>query len=210
MKNIEIEKLLKEKLQDFPLNKKREQRVVGEELEIKTKEIVKKEDPVNYKEPLTNRTIDDFTLVSNGRTHLYDVKSHFIQKKGGFSMPNLISVKRLRDDVLMDESITLSYIFIHYEREEDGKVIIKDVYVKYIWELDWSILRIGALGKGQLQIKNANKKFKDTKIGREKWFQELKKEVIAFYKKELPKMKDECKTWDPKLKDDDFLCLFST
>ena len=108
-------------------------------------------------------------------------------------MPNLISVKRLKK-VLEDDSKTLSYVFIDYIRE-NGKVIVKDVHIKYIWELDWSILGIGALGKGQLQIKDANKDLVFTDIGKEKWFDILKVKVVEFYEKELVKIKKELQTW---------------
>ena len=87
-------------------------------------------------------------------------------------MPNLISVKRLKD-VLEDDSKTLSYVFIDYKRE-NGNVLIEDIHIKYIWELDWSILSIGALGKGQLQIKDANKELIFTDMGKDAWFEILK------------------------------------
>jgi len=72
---------------------------------------------------------------------------------------------------------------------------IKDVHVKYIWELDWSILGIGALGKGQLQIKDANKDLVFTDMGKEKWFEILKTKVIDFYNNELLKVKKELTVW---------------
>ena len=193
MKNPELKKLLKEKLKDFELSESYGQRAVGDKLEADTVDILKKVVPNNLVEAKSKRSIDDFTLVFDGDTHLYDTKTHFIQEGDGFSMPNLISVKRLRN-VLEDDSKTLSYVFIDYVRE-GGKVIVKDVHIKYIWELDWSILGIGALGKGQLQIKDENKDLVFTDIGKEKWFEILKTRVIQFYNKELVKIKKELQTW---------------
>jgi hypothetical protein len=108
-------------------------------------------------------------------------------------MPNLISVKRLKK-LLESNSHKLAYIFVDYYRK-GGNVIIEDVVVKYIWELDWSILSIGALGKGQLQIKDANKKLKFTDIGKDKWFEILKLKVNEFYQKEIIKIKRELIEW---------------
>ena len=108
-------------------------------------------------------------------------------------MPNLISVKRLKK-VLEEKLKTLSYVFIDYKRE-NGNVLIEDVHVKYVWELDWSILSIGALGKGQLQIKDANKDFVFTNIGKNEWFDILKVKVVEFYKKEILKIEKELKLW---------------
>jgi hypothetical protein len=193
MKNPELKKLLKEKLKDFELSESYGQRAVGDKLEADTVDILKEITPQNLVEAKSKRSIDDFTLVFDGITNLYDTKTHFIQDGEGFSMPNLISVKRLKK-VLEDDSKTLSYVFIDYIRE-NGKVIIKDVHIKYIWELDWSILGIGALGKGQLQIKDANKDLVFTDIGKEKWFDILKVKVVEFYEKELVKIKKELQTW---------------
>ena len=193
MKNPELKKLLKEKLKDFELSESYGQRAVGDKLEADTVDILKELIPQNLVEAKSKRSIDDFTLVFDGITNLYDTKTHFIQDGEGFSMPNLISVKRLKK-VLEDDSKTLSYVFIDYIRE-NGKVIVKDVHIKYIWELDWSILGIGALGKGQLQIKDANKDLVFTDIGKEKWFAILKVKVVEFYEKELVKIKKELQTW---------------
>lgn len=193
MKNPELKKLLNEKLKDFELSESYGQRAVGDKLEADTVDILKEIIPQNLVEAKSKRSIDDFTLVFDGITNLYDTKTHFIQDGEGFSMPNLISVKRLKK-VLEDDSKTLSYVFIDYIRE-NGKVIVKDVHIKYIWELDWSILGIGALGKGQLQIKDANKDLVFTDIGKEKWFDILKVKVVEFYEKELVKIKKELQTW---------------
>ena len=149
--------------------------------------------PNNLVEAKSKRSIDDFTLVFGDINNLYDTKTHYIQLEEGFSMPNLISVKRLKK-VLEEKLKTLSYVFIDYKRE-NGNVLIEDVHVKYVWELDWSILSIGALGKGQLQIKDANKDFVFTNIGKNEWFDILKVKVVEFYKKEILKIEKELKLW---------------
>jgi len=193
MTNLELEKLLKEKLKDFHLSESYKHRAVGEKLEADTVDILKEILPKNLVEAKSKKSIDDFTLVFDGNINLFDTKSHYIQSIKGFSMPNLISVKRLKS-VLENDLQTLSYIFIDYKRNNE-KVLIEDVHIKYVWELDWSILTIGALGNGQLQIKDANKDFIFTTIGKDAWFDILKVKVQEFYKKELNKIEKKLKMW---------------
>jgi hypothetical protein len=194
MTNSELKKLLKEKLKDFQLSESYGHRAVGDKLEADTVDILKEILPKNLVEAKSKRSIDDFTLVFDGNINLFDTKSHFVQETDGFSMPNLISVKRLKD-VLEDDSKTLSYVFIDYKRE-NGNVLIEDIHIKYIWELDWSILSIGALGKGQLQIKDANKELIFTDMGKDAWFEILKTKVMEFYTKQIIKIEKEMKLWE--------------
>jgi hypothetical protein len=193
MINLELEKILKEKLKNFELSNSYGHRSVGDKLEADVVDILKNTLLKNLVEANSKRSIDDFTLVFGDNINLFDIKSHFIQETKGFSMPNLISVKRLKN-VLESELETLSYVFIDYKRE-NGKVLIEDIHIKYIWELDWSILGIGALGKGQLQIKDANKQLIFTDMGKSEWFKILKIKVIEFYEKEILKIKKELKLW---------------
>ena len=108
-------------------------------------------------------------------------------------MPNLVSIDKLKRS-LTNNNESIIYIFISYKRE-NGKLTIEHVYLKYVWELDWSILRIGALGKGQLQIKDANKSFIFTNEGREVWGKKLNVEAIKFYNKRIETIKKELLMW---------------
>jgi hypothetical protein len=193
MLNSKLQTLIKESLQNFELADSYGHRSVGDKIEADCSDVVKTEFYTKYILPKSKRSIDDFTLNISDTTNLFDVKTHFIQSDKGFSMPNLISVKRLKK-VLENNSQTLSYIFVDYKRE-NGIVHIEDVHIKYVWELDWSMLTIGALGKGQLQIKDANKELVFTNIGKEKWFDILKEKVADFYKKELTKIQKELLQW---------------
>ena len=189
---LEIE--LKRKLQNFNLSESYGHRAVGDKLEADAADIVSGLFTNEFRNPNSKRSIDDFSLVIQNQINFFDVKTHYIQSTKGFSMPNLISVKRLKS-VLENNLQTLSYIFIDYKRE-NGKVLIEDIHIKYVWELDWSILTIGALGKGQLQIKDANKDLVFTTIGKDAWFDILKVKVNEFYKKELNKIEKELKLWN--------------
>jgi hypothetical protein len=193
MLNSKIEILLKKSLNDFELEDSYGHRSVGDKLEADCAKIVEDSYSQNYIKSKSKRSIDDFTLLFNDKSDLFDVKTHFVQSKKGFSMPNLISVKRLKK-VLENQNQSLSYIFVDYIRE-NGIVKIKDIHIKYIWELDWSILSIGALGKGQLQIKDANKQIVFTDIGKDRWFEILKIEVVKFYNKQIKKIEKEIINW---------------
>ena len=144
--------MIKDKLKGFILEEQFEQRSVGDYIENLCKEIVKDTVPNNYQEPRSKKSTEDFTIcevVSNNVNHNYiDVKTHYIQEEEGFSMPNLISVDKLKP-LLEDDTKTLSYLFVDYTRN-NGNLNIEDVNVKYIWELDWSILGIGGLGRGRV------------------------------------------------------------
>lgn len=193
MLNSKLKTIIRTNLKDFELSESYGQRSVGDKIEADCRDIAKNEFHNNIVLPKSKRSVDDFTLLIDGNKHQFDVKTHFIQSTDGFSMPNLKSVKRLKK-ILENENDSLSYIFVSYKRE-NGIVTIEDVHIKYVWELDWSMLTIGALGKGQLQIKDANKELVFTNIGKEKWFEILKTKVSEFYQKELKKIEKEIKHW---------------
>jgi len=188
-----LENELRSKLQNFALSESYGHRAVGDKLESDTAYVASQLFNVEFGNPTSKRSIEDFSVLIKNTLHMYDVKTHYIQSTAGFSMPNLISVKRLKN-VLENNLQSLCYIFIDYKRE-NGWVLIEDIHIKYVWELDWSILTIGSLGKGQLQIKDANKKLIFTTIGKDAWFEILKLKVKEFYRKELNKIQKETLVW---------------
>lgn len=194
MKNLKesVENILKDNLKDFELSKSFGHRSVGDKIESDCADIIRNNFPKNYFAPRSKKSTEDFALIFDKDITYFDVKTHFLQEDPGFSMPNLISVKVLKK--LLKSEKSLIYIFVDYERVGDI-VVIGKIIVKYIYELDWSILGIGALGKGQLQIKNANNELIFTQIGKEKWFEILKKNVVIFYEKELKKIAKDITMW---------------
>ena len=193
--DIDIKTTLRNGLdKELTVSEALQHRAVGDLLEADSIELVKQKYPELIREASSKRSIDDFSIVDGEKEMLFDIKTHYIQNvEGAFSMPNLISVKRLKG-VLEDPNKTLSYVFVDYTRVGD-RLTVEDVTVKQIWELDWSMLRIGALGKGQLQIKDANKELTYTDIGRDKWFEILKEEVRKFYIKQISKTEKEILNW---------------
>lgn len=128
--------------------------------------------------PESVRTIED---VSLGDT-LIDIKTRDINRK--FSMPNLISVDRLRKN--KDKEIV--YHFVDYRVKYDVIEVTNQIILP-IYEIDWSVLKIQNLGKGQLQlcgVKDYNNipKYQGT---REEWFAQLDLTMKNFYEKQITK-----------------------
>lgn len=201
MNNLDVRNLVKSKLNDFDLVNTFGQRTVGDALEADVVKIAKEFYDKKFEPASSARSLEDFTIKTDNQIDFFDVKSHHIQEEKGHSMPNLISVKRLVDNVFDNDLKTLSYIFVHYKRDKKGRVSIEDVQVRYIWELDWSILQIGALGTGQIQIKDANKDITLNTNGKKSWYNTFLLEAIKFYKKEIVKMLERIKDMEKLIQD---------
>ena len=193
MTNLQLEQLLKQKLKNFQLSDAYGHRAVGDKIEDDCSQIVSEYCKDYYIKPRSKKSIEDFTIKIGDDINWIDVKTHYIQKVGGFSMPNLISIDKLRKS-LINPNENISYVFVSYKRE-NGLVLIDKVLIKYIWELDWDILGIGSLGKGQLQIKDANKDLKFTNICKDGWAKLLKVKVKEYHQKRLKSIQKEIEVW---------------
>jgi hypothetical protein len=189
-----IKELLDEQLQNFELIEGGQQRTVGDLIESKVSEILFNSTSELISEkiaPRSKKSIEDVTLVSNGVLYYIDPKTHDINSD--FSMPNLTSVEKIKK--LFDTTDKeLIYVFVSYAIT-DGMVIISDIKVFFLWELDISILGVGALGKGQLQIKNANKDLVFTQKGKVGWYGDFKLLMQEFLKKQLIKVNKQILEW---------------
>lgn len=132
--------------------------------------------------------------MEGGRTTFVDIKTHFVQALGGFSMPNLVSIAKLRH-LLEVEDTDLLCLFVDYKRSASGKVSVVKMEAHYVWEIDWSCLSIGSLGKGQLQIKNANLPIVTTPVGRAAWKTLLYRNARAFHERVLTRTQKEAASW---------------
>ena len=189
-----IKELLDEQLENFELIEGGQQRTVGDLIESKVSEILFNSTRELISEkiaPRSKKSIEDVTLVSNGVSYYIDPKTHDINSE--FSMPNLTSVQKIKK--LFDTTDKeLIYVFVSYAITE-GMVIISDIKVIFLWELDISILGVGALGKGQLQIKNANKDLVFTQKGKVGWYGDFKLLMQEFLKKQLIKVNKQILEW---------------
>lgn len=189
-----IKELLSQNLVDFELVDGGMQRTVGDLIENKISDILFNSDSeliTEKREPRSKKSIEDVTLVSGGVLYYIDPKTH--DTNSDFSMPNLTSIDKIKKLFSSNEQ-ELIYVFVSYGLD-NGMVVISDIKVFFIWELDISILGIGALGKGQLQIKNANNELVFTNKGKEEWFEDFKKLVQEYLKKQITKTNKQISEW---------------
>ena len=136
--------------------------------------------------PETVGTIEDVSIGDR----LIDIKTRDINRE--FSMPNLISVDRLRKS--KDKNI--QYHFIDYrvvdralDHTGSNQVEVTGQSIVDVWDIDWTVLKIQNLGKGQLQLCGV----KDYSIiprwvhGKDEWFKRLELEMKEFYTKQIKK-----------------------
>jgi len=190
-----IKNLLHTNLQSFELVNGGMQRTVGDLIESKVTEILSNSNSELISEkraPRSKKSIEDVTLVSNGVSYYIDPKTH--DKDSDFSMPNLTSVDKIKKLFSTDDH-ELIYVFVSYTIE-NGFVMIADIKVFFIWELDISILGVGALGKGQLQIKNANNDLVFTSKGKQEWYSDFKKLVQEYLRKQIIKINKQILEWE--------------
>jgi len=124
----------------------------------------------------------------NGFYYAVDVKTHRLMG-AKFSMPNLTSVKRLAN-FYKDDKKYFVMLMIGYEIQTLN-VVVKEVNFVPVEFLDWSCLRIGNLGWGQIQIKNSNVIKINLGCSRKKWMIQLCNLLFEFYPKEAEKMMNE-------------------
>ena len=171
---------------------KASQRTVADTIENMCCDMAASEFKTDYRAAKSVRSVDGFSIMVGNNQLMIDVKTHFIQKDG-FSMPNLISIKRLKA-ILEDHTKDLAYVFVDYTRNSTT-VTIKSVKIISIHQFDWNDLTIGALGNGQLQIKNANLAINESALTKDLWFQILKTKAVEFYNKQILKAQKQIDVW---------------
>lgn len=156
-----------------------QQRGIGDKIEDIVCENIKKmkSDSMLVESATSRRSIEDVQILSSGRVYKFDTKSHNVDSD--FSMPNLVSIDRLKRFYNSDNNF-LCYIFVDYKVNSSVATITK-IDVRLIEELDWDILAIQNLGKGQLQIKNMNNELKFVSIDRNSWMSLLRTNALGYY-----------------------------
>ena len=114
---------------------------------------------------------------------LIDVKTRDLGRD--FSMPNLISVDRLKRNKDKD----IAYLFVDYVVNPVDGLSAQTVNMDYrpIESICWKHLKIQNLGLGQLQLVNTNDGVEKFEGSREEWFVQLEKEMLWFYTKQIEK-----------------------
>lgn len=140
----------------------------------------------------SRKSIEDVGLLDY--SYLIDIKTKWVDEKTKFHMPNLISVKRIMDHYKIDTNY-IEYVFVDYTMTDTTITIIDIEYFK-LEEIGWDSLHIQNLGKGQLQIKDANKKIIKFNGNRTDWLNELKNNVLLFIDKQILKRNEEKIIWE--------------
>ena len=104
-----------------------------------------------------------------------------------FNMPNLISVRRLMD-FYRESTHFFVVTMVEYDLLAEGLLSITDVIVEPIEWFRWSCLGIGALGWGQIQLKEASRIEVDRTQTRQSWLYEFVERLQNHYAREKAKV----------------------
>lgn len=139
----------------------------------------------DYSDASSRKAMEDFAFNSEGNFYKVDVMSHREDTK--FNMPNLTSVKRLSD--FYENSKNYFVIFLIRYSVNINELDIREVLVTPIEFLSWECLTLGALGWGQIQIKNS-KNIKVHQCSRKLWMLQLCNHLLNnFYPKQAKNIK---------------------
>ena len=134
----------------------------------------------------TRKSMEDFSFTDQeGFYSAVDVKTH--REGADFSMPNLVSVKKLARFYENDMNI-FSLMLVRYA-VKGIDVQAKSVVFCPIEFLDWECLTIGALGEGQVQIANSANIVVNEGFSRREWMLRLCDTLLKFYPGEIEKTK---------------------
>jgi hypothetical protein len=157
------------------------QRGIADIIEVKVSDIILKLKHQSIKESYeakSKRSIEDVGIVTTEYDDIkIDIKTH--DSKAELSMPNLISISRLKKFYKNDKNLLL-YVFVKYINFGHS-IQILDVQVKSIEQLNWECLTIGNLGKGQLQVRNMNEISFQNHMTRNDWMERLSYDVVIYY-----------------------------
>jgi len=142
------------------------------------------------------RSMEDMAFYDNaGNYYAIDVKTHDVDTH--FSMPNLISMQRLAKFYRNDTN-TFCILIVDYKVVTDH-IEYLSCHFKPIEYFAWSCLTLGALGWGQIQIKDSNRLLFEPEPSRKRWMLELCEAAAAFYETEIGKIAER-KDWFSKEK----------
>ena len=152
-----------------------------------------------YSSDFARRAMADIAFADKqGLYSLIDVKTH--RKDTDFNMPNLTSVERLARLYKSDTDI-FSIIMVTYYIDEKAQLSVTDVKFAPIEFLDWECLTIGALGWGQIQIKNSNNLKINERYSRKEWMLTFCEIMENFYPKEITKISERLKYFEAVKRD---------
>jgi len=139
-----------------------------------------------YSKDFARRAMADLAFLDSENVYtIVDVKTH--REDTDFNMPNLTSVERLARFYESNQNV-FALLMIKY-KIDNLKVVVTEVKFAPIEFLDWNCLTIGALGWGQIQIKNSNQIAVNDGYSRKQWMLHLCDLLINnFYPGEIAKI----------------------
>jgi len=135
----------------------------------------------------SRRAMEDLSFWIGSKYYAVDMKTH--REEPGFHMPNLTSVKRLMDFYEEDDNFFV-IVVIKYHLTDTGNLGDITAIVEPIEWFEWNCLRIGALGWGQLQFRNAADIQVDRGQTRKKWLRSFTGELREHYAREQGKIEE--------------------
>ncbi len=154
-----------------------------------------------FQTKFTRRSMADLIIQDDlGFNYLIDIKTHNMDTK--FNMPNLTSVERLAKLYREGDSYKSNYfvlmIFSYTINQSD--LMVQKVHFVPIENMHWDCLTLGALGKGQIQIKKAKNIHVDMSLTRKVWMLELCDRLSKFYPNEINKIQDRIKYFEETMR----------
>lgn len=138
-----------------------------------------------YSTDFARRVMADLAVTDRaGLHHAIDVKTHRADSR--FSMTNLTSVERLAHFYANDTNF-FALLLIRYGIEGRRPVVTETTFVP-IEFLAWDCLTIGALGRGQIQIRDSNTVTVNPGYSRRRWMLEFCDAMLSFYPREIAKI----------------------
>ena len=151
----------------------------------------------SFERDFERRSMEDMAFYDvKNQYYAVDCKTHNLSTF--FNMPNLISVRRLANFYKNDNN-TFCILIVEY-KVENGGIVYNKCHFKPIEASSWKCLTIGALGWGQIQIKDANVLKFNKSVNRKKWMIKLCDLLEAFYDEEIGKI-GERKLWFNDIKE---------
>jgi len=121
--------------------------------------------------------------------HFIDIKTHC--KSGTFSAPNLVSIKRLYKFLTASPKNYFDILVVDYVIS-GNQIRFDNVHFVPIDAINWSCMRIGNIGNGQIQLKDASVIIAQ-QIKRSDWLETMRANIAAFYIKQQNKIRKEFK-----------------
>ncbi len=142
-----------------------------------------------YKSEFSRRAMEDIAFYDEQNNYYaIDIKTYRVNDSG-FNMPNLVSIKVLNDFYRQSQSNHFIVLRVDYKIKDNSQIEIKDVSFLPIEFYDWSCLRIGSLGWGQIQIKNSAR-IKTKESSKKEWMLNLCSNAVNYYRNEVAKIEN--------------------